>query len=110
MADVLAATVHVHVDEHGEPGRFVFEAGTVPPEWAVPLITNPDAWADSSGSEAEPGSEPVDTPDGGVDGPPPRTGQGSSRAAWAEYAESVGVDIDDDMSRDDIIDAIDDRG
>lgn len=41
-----------------------------------------------------------------LDAAPPKAGRGSSREAWAEYAGSIGVDVDDDMSRDDIIDAV----
>ena len=44
--------------------------------------------------------------------PPPKAGPGSSRDAWADYAASVGVTVDDDATRDDIIAAIesDDAG
>lgn len=38
---------------------------------------------------------------------PPRVGRGSSRAAWAAYAESLGIDVPDDLGRDGIIDLID---
>jgi hypothetical protein len=37
---------------------------------------------------------------------PPRAGRGSGRAAWAEYAASKGVEVNDEMNRDDIIDAV----
>jgi hypothetical protein len=37
---------------------------------------------------------------------PPKTGRGSSRDAWVAYADSQGVAVDDDMSRDDIIAAV----
>lgn len=37
---------------------------------------------------------------------PPYAGPGSSRVAWAAYAESRQVPITDDMTRDDIIDAV----
>lgn len=37
---------------------------------------------------------------------PPKSGSGSGRAAWAAYAGSLGVDVADDMTRDDIIDAV----
>jgi hypothetical protein len=40
---------------------------------------------------------------------PPRTGRGSGRKAWAEYAAAIGLDVDDDDGRDDIIDAVDAR-
>jgi hypothetical protein len=51
--------------------------------------------------------------DGGFWGPvsagpqaPPKVGRGSSRNAWAAYAADQGVDVDDDMTRDDIIEAV----
>lgn len=44
-----------------------------------------------------------------VDGParPPESGPGSSRDHWAEYAQSLGVDVDPDATRADIIAAVD---
>jgi hypothetical protein len=36
---------------------------------------------------------------------PPRAGKGSGREEWAAYAESVGVEVTDDMTRDEIIEA-----
>ena len=51
-------------------------------------------------AEPEPEPEP--------EGPPPAAGPGSSRDAWVAYAETIGVEVTDDMSRDDIIDAVDD--
>lgn len=40
---------------------------------------------------------------------PPESGAGSSRAAWADYATTVGVDVPDGASRDDIIELVDNR-
>jgi hypothetical protein len=37
---------------------------------------------------------------------PPKTGPGSSRDAWVDYADSRGVEITDDMTRDEIINAL----
>lgn len=34
---------------------------------------------------------------------PPRSGAGSGRDAWAAYADSLGIEVPDDMTRDDII-------
>lgn len=80
----------------------VFPAGTMPPGWAADLIS-PDShvWAaeeaaTSSGTERG----------GGSPEPPPRVGRGSSRAAWAAYAAEVGIEVSDDMGRDDIIEAV----
>ena len=36
---------------------------------------------------------------------PPRAGAGSGRDAWADYAESRGVTVTEDMTRDEIIEA-----
>jgi hypothetical protein len=38
--------------------------------------------------------------------PPPKAGRGSSRQAWADHASTVGVEVSEDMSRDDIIAAV----
>lgn len=38
---------------------------------------------------------------------PPRGGAGSGVEAWRDYATQTGVEVDDDMSRDDIIAAVD---
>ena len=38
---------------------------------------------------------------------PPRGGSGSGVDAWREYATQTGVELDDDMNRDDIIAAVD---
>lgn len=68
--------------------------------------------------EAVPGepSEPAqehEEPDDSGESPeepparPPLGGPGSGRDAWAEYAETVfGLEITEDMSRDDIVDAV----
>lgn len=38
---------------------------------------------------------------------PPRGGAGSGVDAWRDYATQTGVELDDDMNRDDIIAAVD---
>lgn len=38
---------------------------------------------------------------------PPRGGAGSGVDAWRDYAVQTGVEVDDDMNRDDIIAAVD---
>jgi hypothetical protein len=38
--------------------------------------------------------------------PPPKAGRGSGRDAWAAYADSVGVEVEDGWSRNDIIAAV----
>lgn len=37
---------------------------------------------------------------------PPRSGRGSGRDEWAVFATDSGLDVTDDMSRDDIIDTL----
>ena len=48
------------------------------------------------------GSAPVREPDG----PPPKAGPGSGRDAWVAYAQRAGLEVDEDASRDDVIDAV----
>jgi hypothetical protein len=63
-----------------------------------------ERWDDVEGSVAEPTPAPTSSiPE------PPRVGRGSSRDAWAAYAEGLGVPVADDASRDDIIAAVDAR-
>lgn len=46
----------------------------------------------------------------GGDGPPPRSGPGSGRAAWRDYAAARDVTVADDAERADIIAACDAAG
>jgi hypothetical protein len=105
----LAFTVHV---EDPETGRtVVFLRGATPPERIQTLITNPDVW---EGEEEAPVVEaaaetpaPVKTAAVAPDGDePPRSGKGSSKDAWAAFAATHGVAVDDEASRDDIIAAL----
>lgn len=48
----------------------------------------------------------VSAPEPDMHDAPPKAGRGASRQAWADYAGTVGVDVDDDMTRDDIIEAV----
>lgn len=105
----LAANIAVRNPRTGEVETFT--AGSTVPSWAAERITNPDAWA-SDGPDV--GAVPAPTPDSdtdpeGVPDRPPLAGKGSSRASWAAYARSLGIQIDDDMGRDDIVDAVDDE-
>lgn len=100
MAKDLAVTVHVH-DEHGAP--HVFGPGDILPAWAARAITNPDVWADGDDELAP---APPDG-GGGSSGEPPRGGPGSGRDAWAAYAESKGIAVPEDATRDDIVALVD---
>lgn len=85
---VLAANVAMRNPETGAVEVFV--SGAVPPDWVAEAISNPDLWqADEDTSEA-----------------PPKAGKGSGRQAWVAYAEAQGLGVDEDMSRDDIIERI----
>lgn len=79
--------------------------GSVPPTWAATLIGPDDPiWEPGEGEiierlEANPG--PGHRPE-----PPPKGGPGSGREAWATYADQVGFVIDDEMSREEIIERL----
>lgn len=61
-------------------------------------------------AEAEPEAEPeAEAEPEDSDGAPPKSGAGSGRDAWVEYAESQGVDVTDDMTRDEIIEAVEEN-
>jgi hypothetical protein len=113
----LALTVHVP-DEGGD--HHVFRAGTVPPAWAQEVITNPHAWETAEHDDGDSGGAEVkDTDPGGAGDPgasggggavqqPPRVGKGSGRDEWAAYAEFRDLAVTEQMSRDDIVAAVDD--
>ena len=69
-----------------------FAAGTPRTGEAAKLVPDGPWWPESSGV-AE----------------PPRSGKGSGVEAWREYATSLGVEVADDATRDDIIAAVDGR-
>lgn len=104
MARTLAKTVHVEDETHG---RAVYLAGTVPPDWAQNLIQNPKAWQSDEDTNAEGESEGSSDEHGGEVKRPGKSGPGSGRDQWAAYATSVGVEVGDQMSRDDIMAAVD---
>lgn len=89
---VLAANVALRNPDTGTV--VVLVSGDEVPDWAVDLIDNPDILIDNPGVLCETGGEP------------PRTGKGSGRGAWADYAAEIGVDVAEGMTRDDIISAI----
>lgn len=101
----LVSTVHVHNIKDGHPG--VFGPGDDVPEWAAAQMgvhcfedeEHPFPDSDYPGKaavsyEREPGAIP------------PKSGAGSSRDAWAAYANDVDVDVPADAQRDQIIEAI----
>lgn len=131
MGKKLASTVYV-TDDKGRVTRHT--KGT---SWSSKLgkaITNDSAWVDDSTgvdeaddtSTAEeppttgPGEpdtgdseEPTVTTATGTDQgpvPPPRSGKGSGRDEWAEFAAASEVNVPDGASRDDIIAFLEERG
>lgn len=95
----LATAVVVHTPE----GDVWLPAGASPSGDLAALITSPTAWVDGVMPSAPRGAHAAPPP---VD-EPPRTGKGSGVGAWRAYARMLGVPVDDSMSRDDIITAID---
>lgn len=101
MTKVLSTHVHVHHPEHATE---VFPAGTAYealPEWACEQIGD-HCFIDASAKAQRPAPSATDG-----DGPPPKTGKGSGKAAWKAYADRLGVAVDSNASRDDIIAAVD---
>jgi hypothetical protein len=85
-------------------------------EAQVEAVAESDAAAEKARDEAlaaqtpqaeteaqEPEAEPVAVSEPGA---PPKSGAGSGREAWVDYAESRGVEVSEDMTRDEIIEAV----
>lgn len=99
----LAGTVHVF-DADGT--AYVFGPDSEVPGWAAKLITNPKAWGEEAAEE-----ETVDTgTPGATPAIPSRGGAGSGVAAWVEYAKASGYELDADLTRDEIIAALEAEG
>lgn len=64
-----------------------------------------DGLADGSLLEIGPDGEPIER--NAIAEEPPRGGAGSGVEAWRKFASSEGVAVNDDMTRDDIIAAVD---
>lgn len=112
MSKQLATAVHL-TDEAGVVHSFL--PGTNPPKWARDLILNPKAWSDSDDgptlNDAEPtaaAEEPTDESE--TSAIPPKSGKGSGVKAWRAYADTVGFETDDDITRDEIIAALEADG
>src|SRR5690606_20552215 len=106
MEPRLARTVWV--TPPGRAQRVRLPAGSTPPEWAWPLITNAAAWAIPPQGPVT--AEPTETAEAGTGdalGPPPMHGKGSSKSSWASYAEAHGVQVAPESTRADIIAALD---
>lgn len=116
----LATYVHV-ADEHGKMHVFGPNDDKVP-AWAASKITNPKAWKGGNAPTAEDPAaeaarlrarlaelEAAQKPAAGSDGPkpPPKSGQGSSKEAWAAYAAEHQVDVPEGATREQIWQALD---
>lgn len=89
---MLNTYVHLVVD--GDPR--VFGPSDVVPDDVAELITNPDVWVTGTELDDEDESDR-----------PPLTGKGSGKGAWTDYAESLGIEVPEDASRDDIVALVD---
>ena len=87
------------VDPDGQ--RRVLEAGVEIPAWAEDLVGE-HLRDDTPG--ATPAVEPA------VLEEPPRSGKGSGRDAWADFAAANGIDVADDANREDIVSALAEAG
>lgn len=100
----LASFVYV-TDEGGDP--VAFGPGDTVPAWAAEQITNPKAW--KVAWSVEPAVVDVElspvavTDPSTAAGAPPTHGRGSSREAWLEYADDLGVPVPADATRDEIV-------
>jgi len=84
-------TSYVHVPNPDTGRTEVFGPDDDLPRWASEAITNPKAF---TGDDVE-------------DDEPPRSGKGSGKGAWADYAEELGVAVPADASKEDIIALVD---
>lgn len=109
MTRRLRTAVAVHTPK----GTVWLSAGESPSADVAALITAPNAWDDDAAApavptEPAPASEPSEpTPETEAPAEPPRSGRGSGADAWRAYAQATGLDIDSDMTRDEIIAAVD---
>ena len=81
--------------------------GSLPPAVAPEAAGGGEPAGDEAPDVAPEGPAPADADVSAVE--PPRVGRGSSKAAWLDYAAALGVAVDDGMSRDDIVAAVDAR-
>lgn len=99
------SAVHVYVVSKDGTRRKWLAPGDDVPDWARLDDRNLEGAADESAAALgapNAGSEQVVEPS--------RSGKGSGVEAWRTFAESRGVGVDSDMSRDDIIAACEQAG
>jgi len=122
MSGSRKAAVPVHI--HGPDGQtHVFSPGDEVPADLARRVSNPDVWGDNAEVDETP-EVPSDSPpppatpatpapaevEESESEIPPKSGPEGSRAAWAEYAESVGVTVTSTMKRNEIIAAVESAG
>ncbi|KLO25897.1 hypothetical protein ABW16_21540 [Mycolicibacter heraklionensis] len=103
---VLALTVYV-TDNNGDVHQCL--AGTSPRAELAELIRNPAAWENPDAAGPADSADDRD-PVPAHGGPPPHGGPRGSRKAWESYALAMGVELEDGLKRDGIIDACERAG
>jgi hypothetical protein len=98
------SAVHVHVVSKDGTKRQWLAPGDEVPSWARLDDRNLMGGGDPASEDGTPSA-----PSSGV-AEPSRSGRGSGLDAWRAFAESRGVAVDADMSRDDIIAACERAG
>ena len=116
MARRLNTTVHVHVDGASR----VYGPTDEVPDTVATLITTPGVWADERDDADQPDeadnaegtdeAEATDEVPDTAEGVPPKQGKGSGVTAWRAYADTKGFETDDNISREEIIAALDAAG
>lgn len=99
------SAVHVHVVSKDGTRRQWLAPGDEVPAWARLDDRNLQG-----GDDGEPVSQATQQASGGDVPEPSRSGRGSGLEAWRSFAESRGVSVDSDMSRDDVIAACEQAG
>lgn len=131
MSRRLTSYVHVHLPEGG---TVVYGPDDEVPADHAALIGNPKAWVGGRAPEPDRAPAPPNlqadedvapaglgntAPDNATTGEPPtslavpvppRSGPGSGATAWAEYAATQGVNVEDGAGRADIIAALTAQG
>jgi hypothetical protein len=99
MRELIA---HVHID------GVAYRPGQRVPAEVAGRITNPKAWSEPALAAEEPARQ-VSSIGGQEDAPaePPRSGKGSGMDAWVAYAQSLGIEVPNGASRDDVIALVD---
>lgn len=108
----MATLVDTTVVRHPSTRKpVVLHKGDRLPDWAQGLV-GAHLLDEPADADAEsPATSDAGTPGGGSGvEPPPRAGKGSGREAWTEHATALGIDVTDDMGRDEIVALIEAKG